>query len=260
MSFQDVGKPAGGYRSPYRTIAESGGNITSIKTAVGSLKPSVVVGPTNFASDVNRISPAPSCEDSSIGSVGSSTSGNPFGREVSDAILQYQRNVGLLENISKTVVNQQFKKGTTSAQQHEQMNLIHNQYQVQTEVVAQLGSKIESLLKQCETDTCNISSRTQATRARNTLLKLTRDYRTVQARYKNIALNVRQQQRMEQTILNEQYQEQIRNSVNEEEVRRLKLQLREEEDQLNLQIMREREEEILKINKGIHTVNQIYKV
>jgi hypothetical protein len=241
MSFQDVGR------------STSNNNRAQVpgheRTTVGSLKPSF------GDSAKNRMSPLPSIGESST----ISNTSDVIGRDVSDAILQYQRNVVILESISKALTQGRSKR-PFSARAEEEGDLKQHQYKIQAGVVSELGAKIEDLLKRCETKLSTLSSRTQTERARNALLKLTRDYRTVQARYQNIALGYRQRQSIEQGQLVEFETEQASSAQRQDESRKRQLQIREEEEKINLQIMREREEEVRKINAGVHTINQIYKV
>lgn len=103
--------------------------------------------------------------------------------------------------------------------------------------------------------------RTEASKNRATHIKLTRDYHWVETKYKNLQLEAKQnvQRKETQRIMEaekngrKQWEEGM-----EEENRKLQMQLKD--DRVTEEIMRERDEEVKKINKGMHQVNEIYKV
>lgn len=65
-------------------------------------------------------------------------------------------------------------------------------YSVQVDVLKQLGGKLESNLKLQETQ-LNQTPRTEAAKRRATLIKLNRDFRRVEAVFKNLMLDTRRQ-------------------------------------------------------------------
>ena len=70
---------------------------------------------------------------------------------------------------------------------------MNEKYNVQVDVILQLGRKIETLLTQKQNQLSTMtssssSSRTEASRSRATYTKLSRDYRRVETTFKNLRL------------------------------------------------------------------------
>eukprot|EP00555_Chaetoceros_dichaeta_P012647 CAMPEP_0198254454 /NCGR_PEP_ID=MMETSP1447-20131203/4747_1 /TAXON_ID=420782 /ORGANISM="Chaetoceros dichaeta, Strain CCMP1751" /LENGTH=263 /DNA_ID=CAMNT_0043940497 /DNA_START=21 /DNA_END=812 /DNA_ORIENTATION=- len=165
---------------------------------------------------------------------------------VSNGILQYQRNVGILSKIIANV-------GVANA------SVTENQFNVQVDVIRQLGSKIEVELKEKEQSMMTMS-RTDASRSRATYTKLTRDYRHVESTFKNLLLDAKRKRNNLESQLREEAEMEQRKQFEEgvgHDTARLQMQIKD--DRINDEIMREREEEIRNINKGMHQVNEIYK-
>lgn len=166
---------------------------------------------------------------------------------VSRGILQYQQNVGILGKIIDKVGSK------------EDGPLLDQQYKLQIDVIAQLGSKILSQLDS-QSQLLDKMTRTDAAKRRATQQKLTRDYRLVETTYKNLKLEYTKRRhdldRKRREILEEQERRNFEDGLGEDNAR-LQMQLRE--DRVNEEIMREREEEVRNINKGMHQVNEIYK-
>jgi len=177
---------------------------------------------------------------------GDGRSGDGYGN-VSRGILQYQQNVGILGKIIDKVGSK------------EDGPLLDQQYKLQIDVIAQLGSKILSQLDS-QSQLMEQMTRTDAAKRRATHQKLTRDYRLVETTYKNLKLEYTKRRhdldRKRREILEEQERRNFKEGLGEDNAR-LQMELRE--DRVNEEIMREREEEVRNINKGMHQVNEIYK-
>ena len=158
-------------------------------------------------------------------------------------------------------------------------------YGVQVDVLQQLGGKLETSLRQQETQ-LNQTPRTEAAKRRATLIKLNRDFRRIEGVFKNMVLDTRNQKSRAPDPPKQQYQHDggAGGEYTEEEQRmQLELQLQQDvscsvvryfrttsngahsyrvsvSQRLNEEIMREREHEIRNINRGMHQVNEIYKV
>ncbi|KAI2491187.1 hypothetical protein MHU86_23382 [Fragilaria crotonensis] len=172
--------------------------------------------------------------------------GDPFA-QLSDGILQYQRNVGILEKITRQM-------GTDMDGPE-----LQTQYSVQVDVLKQLGGKLESNLKLQETQ-LNQTPRTEAAKRRATLIKLNRDFRRVEAVFKNLMLDTRRQNVPLKDRQQNHYQPDSGAGADiSEEEQRMQLELQLQQDLLNEELMRERENEIRNINRGMHQVNEIYK-
>ncbi|GAX17463.1 hypothetical protein FisN_5Hu113 [Fistulifera solaris] len=155
---------------------------------------------------------------------------------ISETLLQYQRNVGILEKILQSLT-----ANTKALQQKE----LEAQYRAQMDVLEQLQEKIMKLLQQ----------QTQTT----AVTKLQRDFERVKQRVTVIEDGV-------ERILKSQKQQLANKSIldnaaapetAEDSYQRMQLQM--QKDRLAEEIMREREEEIRNINRGMHQVNEIYK-
>jgi len=160
----------------------------------------------------------------------------------------FQRNVGLLERMTRKI-------GT-----REDGAVLETQYKLQVDVVNQLGQRIEQQL-QAQESAMSTMSRTEASRSRATHVKLTRDFRRVEATFKNLQLEVRRKKAVADAARREREEEErgrMEEMGGSGQARRMQMQI--EEDRLNEQIMREREQEIRNINQGMHQVNEIYKV
>jgi t-SNARE complex subunit (syntaxin) len=183
---------------------------------------------------------------------------------ISQAILQYQQNVGILSNIVQSI-------GTTRTPQDTQV--LTQQYNLQTDVIQQLSSKIQLQLEQMEkqkqtntntntnsTNTNKNTSPSNQQQHRATHLKLTRDYRWVETKYKNLQLEARKKWNMlemqRRRVVEEEQRKNLENDLDHDS-EQLQMQLRD--DRIVEEIMREREEEVRNINKGMHQVNEIYK-
>mmetsp|Transcript_641 Transcript_641/g.808 ORF Transcript_641/g.808 Transcript_641/m.808 type:complete len:261 (+) Transcript_641:31-813(+) len=211
MSFQDVGK-SGGPQRPHRS------HLTSAST-----------------------------RQSTIPENNTATNGSNSLAQLSDGILQYQRNVGILEKIARQI--------GTPADGAE----LQTQFDVQVDVLNQLGQRLENTLRRLETD--EQGDRTEAAKRRATLVKLGRDYRRIETSYKNILLEAKRKksrlaaQKQNQSTSAFSYSQKSHTSEEEQ----ISMQLQMQQDVLNEEIMREREHEIRNINHGMHQVNEIYK-
>jgi len=176
--------------------------------------------------------------------------------QVSDSIVQYQRNVALLEKLARSV-------GTKS-----DTSVLQTQYNLQIEVINQLGQRIENQLRSHESRLTTLP-RTEASSLRTTHVKLTRDYRLVEQQFKNVQLDTKRKRGLAEV----RQREAVRMQEDEKERKRrekgpggedmteegMRWQMQVQEDKINEEIMREREEEIKNIHKGMHQVNEIYK-
>jgi t-SNARE complex subunit (syntaxin) len=257
MSFQDVGKPGGGgyggrrynasgsttmgkssnYRIPSQQQQQYGRRINSNNNNnISSMNQNSATSNATYNSNINA-------------NVSAENSSNNGYAQVSDGILQYRRNVGILEKISQSIGTSSTAESTVS----------ETQYRVQVDVVQQLGNKIEQLL-QNEQIKMNSMPRDDAARLRATHIKLTRDYRRVEANFKTIHMETKKRQH-QHNLTTQKSQQHFLNSNNSNvpESHSFQLQQQLQEDRINEEIMREREEEIRNINKGMHQVNEIYK-
>mmetsp|Transcript_31273 Transcript_31273/g.51619 ORF Transcript_31273/g.51619 Transcript_31273/m.51619 type:complete len:280 (+) Transcript_31273:133-972(+) len=193
--------------------------------------------------------------------------GDPFA-QLSDGILQYQRNVGILEKIIR-----QFGTANDGPE-------LETQYDAQVDVLQQLGSKLETTLRlqdtqhQSSNNNSNSNNRTDAAKRRATVVKLNRDFRRVEASSKNMILeakqrrsNITQQRKSNQqqqaaaartTTTGSNFGTATTDEMTQEE-QKMQLELQLQTDRLNEEIMQEREHEIRNINHGMHKVNEIYK-
>lgn len=226
MSFQDVGKPGALKRPPKNKQA-----LTPIgESVITPYNGNVGVGSGNESG-------------TSVSNDGSRGGGYA---QVSDGILQYQRNVGILDKIIR-------KMGTKADD-----SLLETQYNVQVDVIRQLGEKIE---KQLQVQEINMQSltRTEAARSRATHVKLTRDFRRVETTFKNMQLEARRKRQLVQAQKQEREEEDRKREEEGVDSEAMRVQMQIHEDRVNEEIMREREQEIRSINKGMHQVNEIYK-
>jgi ABC-type phosphate transport system auxiliary subunit len=130
-----------------------------------------------------------------------------------------------------------------------------DRYKTQVDVIRQLGFKIEAGLRQ-EEQVMQSLPRNDAARSRATHVKLTRDFRRVEQGFKNLQLEARRKKSAATVAREQQHQHTEETNDESNQLRQMQLQ----QDSINAEIMREREEEIRNINKGMHTVNEIYKV
>lgn len=139
-------------------------------------------------------------------------------------------------------------------------SLLMGRYKVQLDVIRQLGQKIESHLQEKESKFESMS-RTDASKSRSTHIKLTRDYRWVETKFKNLQLEAKQSRNRSEmqraAELEDSNRKQFEQGINSDNKQ---LQMKLQDDRVTEEIMREREEEVRKINQGMHQVNEIYKV
>mmetsp|Transcript_96642 Transcript_96642/g.278998 ORF Transcript_96642/g.278998 Transcript_96642/m.278998 type:complete len:265 (-) Transcript_96642:193-987(-) len=188
--------------------------------------------------------PASSAPSSSSGWGGS---GKTSVTQISEELLQYQRNVGILEKIAQQLLT------TTSSTQKSQREELEQQYNVQLDVLRQLEQKVKNLI---------LAQRKQSNNNSNaqTLLKLERDFERVQGLAQSAKAKVgRQQKQLQQRNNNLTPAMEENAAANALQLEQERFQLQIQQDKLHEDIMREREEEIRNINKGMHTVNEIYK-
>lgn len=171
---------------------------------------------------------------------------------LSDDILAYRRHVDMLQKLAAMAGTPQETAATQT------------QLRLQTDVVSALGQKIESKLLASERTLASTGGGggggPTAAQARATHAKLTRDYRRVETIFKNIQMDIKRRKGLAEARRKEALEEEERKKYAgdaQEEARRMQLQM--QEDRLAEEIIREREEEIRNINKGMHTVNEIYK-
>jgi len=206
-------------------------------------------------SDVGRRNTALSSSTngtSSAGYAGGGSGGVPSDNrmyaQLSDAIIQYQKNVGILQKLSGM---------PSSSQKPTQIN-------AQLDVLNTLGGRIDQQLRAQE-GRIQRMSRTEAARCRATHVKLTRDFRRVETTYQKMKLEIKQKKdlmNLQQRTAADIYEEQAASAGGQEQQMQqqtMTMEMMLQEDQLNEQLMREREAEIREINKGMHTVNEIYK-
>lgn len=227
MSFQDVGRN-NSRRQPAN--ATYGGQATNRATAT-----------------------TPSSGGWGGGMTGSPSSSTSSVTQISEALLQYQRNVGILEKIAQQLLT------TTSASKQAAREELEQQYNVQLDVLRQLEQRVKDLIVAQRKQYAGSSYQNQAT----TLTKLERDFERVQGLAHSAKAKVsRQQKQLQQrggagATLSAAMEENAAANVLQLEQERFQLQI--QQDKLQEEIMREREEEIRNINKGMHTVNEIYK-
>ncbi|VEU43958.1 unnamed protein product [Pseudo-nitzschia multistriata] len=235
MSFQDVGR-----KSSNRKV---------VNARMGAASSSAYNNSNSNSSTSNNSS-------SVFGSM-SALSASTATSQISDSLTQYHRNVGILEKIARSLLSCQTNQ--TSTLQRDELEL---QYKAQTDVLRQLESRLkEQILAQRQ----RLSSQSQTSSQKQALAKLERDFERVQSSVVALRARVTKQQK--------QYQQRGYNgggagsnaapgseySNNAAKTALEQQQLLVQQDRLQEEIMREREEEIRKINKGMHQVNQIYK-
>jgi len=211
MSFQDVGKPG--------TIRQK-----TKKTATNTEQISDKLEPISENKNKNNN------KNASSGIYG----------QLSESILQYQRNVGLLEKINRQI-------GTKA-----DGPVLQTQFRVQVDVIKQLGSKMDTQIKTIES-----SFATAASRA--TYVKLNRDYQRVVSTFKSLQLEAKRRWDFIEAQRREREEEAKRKGIEEEVEDGQRVQMTEYQDRIQEDLIREREAEIRNINKGMHQVNEIYK-
>ena len=142
----------------------------------------------------------------------------------------------------------------------------NTRYKAQTDVLRQLEQRLkEQILGQRE----RLAGAKDTSTQKQTLLKLERDFERVQTIVQVTKSKVSKQQKQYQqrataTGGNDPYGNNDSSgstniSANLLQQQHQQQQILMQQDRLQEEIMREREEEIRKINKGMHTVNEIYK-
>lgn len=199
----------------------------------------------------------PSSSSMGMPSAASAASSNVFGSmsisastatsQISDSLTQYHRNVGILENIAQALLT-----GGRNRSELEQ------QYKAQSDVLRQLEARLkEQIMGQRQ----RIKNQSQTSSHKQALMKLERDFEKVQASVTNTKSRVQKQMKQYQQLDSAKLQDEraANNSNNSARSALEQQQILIQRDQLQQEIMREREDEIRKINKGMHQVNQIYK-
>lgn len=225
MSFQDVGKP-GTKRSP------NAGSSASYR-------------PNAYSSSQQQ-----NRSNTNNNSLSSEESGGDSGRlyaQASDSIKQYQKNVGLLETMNGQI-------GTKA-----DGAVLETQHKVQVGVINELGAKIEKNLRLLEMN-MSAMTRTEAAQCRATHVKLTRDFRSVESKFKKLLLdNRRKRNLIEATRREREDNERRKNEEDEFDKELMQQQMIMQENRVAEEIMKEREAEIQNISKGMNQVNEIYK-
>jgi hypothetical protein len=169
-------------------------------------------------------------------------------REVSEEMLQYQREVGRLPSALHSV--------TAPIGSSDEWKL-----KLQFDGVRKLGEQISLHLSTCE-ENLKYVQRHKAADSRAAILKLTRDFRRIETIFKNLEMEFKKKS-ADRSKRTNSYEANIRphpdQRRNDEETRELQLRM-EEQDRLNEEIMRLREAEVIEINRKMHQVNEIYKV
>mmetsp|Transcript_43365 Transcript_43365/g.101747 ORF Transcript_43365/g.101747 Transcript_43365/m.101747 type:complete len:237 (-) Transcript_43365:25-735(-) len=225
MSFQDMMGTAGR------------GTRNSQSYGGGSFRP-----PEQNSQRLNTIgSAAPGASNPSDGTVSMALAA------LSEGIVQYQNNLGILSRIAEEI-------GTKADNR-----TVQSQYKTQVDVIEQLSKKIEYQFTVQE-DRMKSMSRIEASKCRTTHLKLNRDYRQVQSTYRNLTSAVRRKQELVAAQMQDRENKEKCAREGAKSANQLQLNMRMQEEALDEQIMRERETEIRHINKSMHQVNEIFKV
>ena len=135
--------------------------------------------------------------------------------------------------------------------------LLDDRYKAQSDVLRQLEARLkEQIMGQRQ----RIKNQSQTSSHKQALLKLERDFEKVQANVTHLKSKVHKQMKQYQQVNSARMQDD-RAATNNNSARTAleQQQILIQRDQLQQEIMREREDEIRKINKGMHQVNQIYK-
>ena len=131
-------------------------------------------------------------------------------------------------------------------------------YKAQSDVLRQLESRLkDQIMGQRQ----RIKNQSQTSSHKQALLKLERDFEKVQSSVTHTKAKVQKQMRQYQQLDNARMQDEraVNSSNNSARTALQQQQMLVQKDQLQQEIMRERDDEIRKINKGMHQVNQIYK-
>ncbi len=182
MSFQDVGRGGRSTRPPQRRGPQQGystGGAFSTAAAGG-----------------NGRSPPPSSSNHH-NTINTNTPNNSGYDQISDSIVQYQKNVALLERMS-------IKLHTA-----DETPVLQTQYTLQIDVITQLGSRIETQLSAADKRLGQMS-RVEAAGCRTTHVKLNRDYRMVEQKFKNVMLDVRKKKSLKEARVRERRMEEER--------------------------------------------------
>ena len=194
MSFQDVGRASGGGRSRNPTQrrgpqqGNTGGAFSSAAAAGGNGRTQRSIDNTNNATTAT------------------STAASSGYEQLSDSILQYQKNVALLERMSR--------KFNTP----EDTSVLQTQYTLQIDVINQLGSRIETQLSAADKRLGTLS-RSEAAQCRTTHVKLNRDYRMVEQKFKNVQLDVRQRKSLAEAKVREARMAEERRRIEQQQQR-----------------------------------------
>ena len=188
MSFQDVGRAGGGRsRNPTQRRGpqqgNTGGAFSSAAAAGGN-------GRTSRSIDNNNNATTTAAASSGY-------------EQLSDSILQYQKNVALLERMSR--------KFNTP----EDTSVLQTQYTLQIDVINQLGSRIETQFSAADKRLGTLS-RGEAAQCRTTHVKLNRDYRMVEQKFKNVQLDVRQKKSLAEAKVREARMEEERRRIEQQ--------------------------------------------
>eukprot|EP00532_Pseudo-nitzschia_australis_P000439 CAMPEP_0168189418 /NCGR_PEP_ID=MMETSP0139_2-20121125/16338_1 /TAXON_ID=44445 /ORGANISM="Pseudo-nitzschia australis, Strain 10249 10 AB" /LENGTH=292 /DNA_ID=CAMNT_0008112257 /DNA_START=131 /DNA_END=1009 /DNA_ORIENTATION=+ len=242
MSFQDVGKRNSSRQPVNAAMGRNRGSSSSSSASSPS---------TNAASSLS--SSSLSLSSSVFGS--SSISAAAATSQISDSLTQYHRNVGILEKIAQALL---------SGQSGFQRDELEQQYKVQTDVLRQLEARLkEQIMGQRQ----RLETKSQTSSQKQALAKLERDFERVQSAVVTLQAKVSKQRKQHQqrggnnnnngAASNNNGNGTTTHNAAKSALERQQLLL--QQDRLQEEIMREREEEIRKINKGMHQVNQIYK-
>lgn len=224
MSFQDVGK--------------RNSNRQPVNAAMGSTSSATMRMPS--------ASSASAATSSVFASM--SMSASTATSQISDSLTQYHRNVGILEKIAQSLLTNNGGRNRSELEQ---------QYKAQSDVLRQLESRLkEQIMGQRQ----RIKNQSQTSSHKQALLKLERDFERVQATVTHTKSKVQKQMKQYQQMDSARIQdEQAARSNNSARSALEQQRMLIQRDKLQQEIMQEREDEIRKINKGMHQVNQIYK-
>jgi len=253
MSFQDVGKkrrPAGG-----------GSNHASSSTATSSTAQKASMG---AASNTGSYQSRDGSSGGSGFNINNAVNGAGGLSQISESLLQYQRNVGILEKIVQQggQIMRNNNNNTNSSRYNNNSASIRElqmQCKAQLDVVYQLEQRVQRLIQLQIQEQIQNSSGTNNPQ----LVKLSKDFDRVQAQVTRLRKQI---DSMQQSFINNNAvhdENEIAGKAAQEsntyqsDQERIQIQL--QEDRLAEEIMREREQEIRNINKGMHQVNEIYK-
>lgn len=193
MSFQDVGRGGRSSRAPQQQ--RQGGGYSN--AAAGGAFSSAAAANNGRT----RTPPPPrSAEGSSNITYNNNNNAAAGYEQVSDSILQYQKHVALLERMSHKV-------GTP-----EDTSVLQTQYTLQIDVIQQLGSRIETQLSAADKKLSSLS-RADAAQSRATHVKLSRDYRMVEQKFKHVMLDVKKRRSLAEARVREARMEEERRAI-----------------------------------------------